>query len=150
MTAELDRLVAVHEAGHGVVAVVLGVDVEALTIGENGGSGECRPTVPLCEIDVNVLPLILLGGPMAEWRVRPPDSPWHEETGARRDYAWVDLLARAEMGGPGWRARAWRSRQEAYAGRLVDQHWRAIETVALWLARRRILSGGQVADAVWG
>ena len=132
---------AYHEAGHAVIALVLGRAVERVTvIPDQRRAGVCefhkgtvRPTKDWLEREM----LIALGGIAAEAR----HTGVYAWAGARRDEQYVRSLAVQRAGER--RADRLQRRLLAKVEHLLAQaeHWRAVELLAAELVRLGTISG---------
>ena len=139
---------AVHESGHAVLALLLGLRVNTVwVVGEAGGGG-CEVSESR-EFDADAferLAIATWGGNVAEEIVfgqgRPIDNTSDEE----------DLLELAGIVHPGdpHRQRAFLDRTRAQAMRRVAQYRATIERLAGLLVRRGRLSGDQVQSMLRG
>jgi hypothetical protein len=136
-----DEATAYHEAGHAVVALVLGRPVRHVSIRPDRdhlghcefGKGEFRPSEDWLEREL----LIALGGLAAEARFTGD----YARDAAGRDLLYVRALAVERAGER--RADRLERRLLAKAEHLLDRpgHWRAVELIAADLLRVGSLSG---------
>lgn len=132
---------AYHEAGHAVVALILGRPVERVSVlPDRELAGHCRfgksvfrPSEDWLEREM----LIALGGIAAEARYTG-NYAWE---GAARDQRYVESLAEQRAGAR--RAERLQRRLLAKAEHLLAQegHWRAVELIAAELLRQGAISG---------
>lgn len=136
-----DLATAYHEAGHAVMALVLGRPVTQVSIRpEREYLGICRfgksvfrPTEDWLEREI----LIALGGIAAEARVIG-DYDWHA---AGKDEKYVDRLVIQRAGER--RAERLKRRLLARAENILYQgeHWQAVELIAAELMKKSEISG---------
>src|SRR5947209_2611109 len=136
-----DQATAYHEAGHAVVALVLGRPVHHVSIlPDRERAGQCefgksvlRPSEDWLEREI----LISLGGIAAEAR-HTGDYAWD---GAARDQQYVRRLAVQRAGER--QAERLQRRMLAKAENLLSKegHWQAVERIAAELLLRREISG---------
>jgi sugar (pentulose or hexulose) kinase len=131
-------IAAHHEAGHAVVAHMLGCHVKRVSIDEGGGGatlirwgrGGHRTERQI---------LSNLAGPFSQRRFAP-HSRWRSRNHAGFAAAWRDFDNVAtliyDLHGKGRVAEKYRSYMEARAESLVDEHWLRIESVARALMER--------------
>jgi Peptidase family M41 len=141
MQATYDEATAYHEAGHAVLALLLGRPVHQVSILPNRerlgvcvfGKGSARPSADWIEREM----LISLGGVAAEAR----HTGHYAWDAAGRDWQYVHDLA-VERGGSR-RAPRLVSRLLAKVEHLLSRegHWQVVERVAAELLRRGVLSG---------
>jgi hypothetical protein len=139
-----DEATAYHEAGHAVLALILGRPVHEVTIRPDRerlgvcefGKAAIRPNEDWIEREM----LIALGGLAAEAR-HTDNYAWDQ---ADRDLQYVRDLA-VERAGPR-RAERLERRLLAKAEHLLakEGHWRAVERIAAELLRRGTVSGRAV------
>jgi ATP-dependent Zn protease len=142
-----DEATAYHEAGHAVVALVLGRPVEKVTIRENTlrlGQVQMsnRRGTPIKD-EIEVQALILLAGVVSEAR-RTGEYNWR---GAQQDMQGVRRLARFRASTEKQEERL-QQRWLDKAEYLLDDEptWRAITEVARELLEKKSLSGRAVAQ----
>jgi len=139
---EIERLTAYHEAGHAVMALVLGRAVHRVSIEPNTTRmGECkvargafRPSKDPLETDA----LVLLAGVAAEARF----SGRYAWEGAIRDLRQVRSLARSRAGSDQQAERLerrWLDKAEYLLE--AEGHWQAVLTIASQLLEHRTISG---------
>jgi hypothetical protein len=144
MTKLSKKQITYHEAGHVVVAIVLGCPIRDVTIYAPVGGGRVRwQKKP--ELDVNVA--IALAGPLAQLR-RFPRSKWIDEWYALTpgsDHWLVDELIGNFLAEGCDRDEiiAWRTRVENVAEQIITDDWDAIDRVAKALLKYGTLSGRQ-------
>jgi ATP-dependent Zn protease len=136
-----DEVTAYHEAGHAVLALLLGRPVERVSVlPDREHAGHCafgksvfRPSEDWLEREM----LIALGGIAAEAR-HTGDYAWG---GAARDQRYVHELAVQRAGER--RAERLQRRLLAKAEHLLanEGHWRAVELIAAELLYRGTISG---------
>jgi ATP-dependent Zn protease len=141
METPLNEATAYHEAGHAVIALVLGRPVQHVSILPDGtflgrcefGKGVTRPTDDWLEREI----LIALGGIAAEAR-HTGTYAWE---GAARDQLFVRQLAVQRAGER--RAERLERRLLAKAEHLLSRegHWRAVELIAAELLQKGAISG---------
>jgi ATP-dependent Zn protease len=141
MEPTYDEATAFHEAGHAVVALVLGRPVQRVSVlPDRERLGRCevrkgrfRPSEDWLEREI----LIALGGIAAEAR-HTGNYAWD---GAARDQQYVLRLAEQRAG----ERQAGRLQQRllAKAEHLLakEGHWRAVELIAAELLQRGVISG---------
>jgi ATP-dependent Zn protease len=133
---------AFHEAGHAVMALALGRDIQRVSVqGNQLRMGQCeikkgrfRPVKDVVEVEI----LILLGGLAAEARQMGD----YEKAGAAQDLRGVRSLAHSRAGGPRQVERLER-RMLDKAEHILDQPgvWLAVERIADELLRHTTISG---------
>jgi hypothetical protein len=161
-----------HEAGHAVLAVVLGCKVKTATIiptaeyeGRVVRSNPLRglkselqrqgsrtrsakrggiALTPQWRSRVEQAISITLAGPLAEYRFNP-----RSRDGCFDDYFPIAALAYSVCGSAK-SARAFLDKQEIATQHLVNRHWRRIERVAALLLERGKLSGDDLSKVVRG
>jgi ATP-dependent Zn protease len=136
-----DPATAYHEAGHAVVALILGRPVQRVSVQPDRrhaghcafGKGVFRPSEDWLEREI----LIALGGIAAEAR----HTGAYAWGGAARDQQYVEQLAVQRAGER--RAERLQRRLLAKAEHLLAQqaHWRAVELIAAELLRCGAISG---------
>jgi ATP-dependent Zn protease len=141
MEPTYDEATAYHEAGHAVIALILGRPVQRVSILPDRehlghcefGKGVFRPSEDWLEREM----LIALGGIAAEAR-HTGEYAW---SGAARDQRYVHELAVQRAGER--RAERLQRRLLAKAEHLLAQegHWRAVELIAAALLRFGAISG---------
>ena len=141
MEPTYDEVTAYHEAGHAVVALVLGRPVQRVSVlPDREELGHClfrkgvfRPSEDWLEREI----LIALGGIAAEAR----HTGRHDWDGASRDHRYVRRLAGERAGER--RAERLERRLLAKAEHLLSRegHWRAVELIAAELIRHGAISG---------
>ncbi len=141
MEPSYDEVTAYHEAGHAVVALVLGRPVHRVSVlPDRDRLGVCefqkgvfRPSEDWLEREI----LIALAGIAAEAR-HTGNYAWD---GAARDQLYVHRLAVQRAGER--RAERLQRRLLSKAEHLLAQegHWRAVELIAAELIRRGAISG---------
>ena len=150
-----DYLVAVHEAGHAVVAVMSGIAVKAVLLHRGSKQGECGPERGRCELfdasaerdaDASQFLKYILAGAAAEKRAT---GKYSERDGYDVDHAVT--LARAML--DDWTPDSQRVRAVVQAAQTVtnvcmldDTIWRWVNRVAKALVTFRRLSGRQVYE----
>jgi ATP-dependent Zn protease len=144
MTPPCDEPTAYHEAGHAVVALILGRPVDEVSVLANRdflgvckfGKAGVRPSEDWLEREI----LIALGGIAAEAR-HTGNYAWDA---AGRDQRYVRNLAIERAGER--RAERLQRRLLAKVEHLLTQepHWRAVVLVAEELMRRSVVSGRAV------
>lgn len=132
-TRDHDRSTAVHEAGHAVIAYVLGIPVDGVALGEHGHGSTAVRSGDRPSLDVAAA---IFAGPIAESRWCP-DSPGGEASDEDRLH---QLLARDPFD-----VRAAADAAEA----LLELHAADVEAVAEALIQRGSLSGREI-DALLG
>ena len=153
-------LLAIHEAGHAVVALALGLRIVAVSITDATGTADFaplrpkvihgKPTTRLLRA-LDIYGQICLAGPTAELWSDPnafnlEDYDWPDTGGDvepwAQDVTEVMRLS-AKLGTPDWfRAMARKTRER------VEQHWSAIETVADALLRQGTLAEDELLTLV--
>ncbi len=141
MSGPFDPTTAYHEAGHAVMALVLGRPVHAVSVmPDERRAGACefgkptfRPTEDWLEREI----LISLAGLAAEAKFTG-DYNWGA---AARDQIYVQKLAESRAGEK--RAERLQRRLLAKAEHLLNQeeHWQAVEWIAAELIRLGSISG---------
>jgi ATP-dependent Zn protease len=178
MTHNNDEVRAYHEAGHAVIARVLGVGVVYITLfpsdeTNNGGAqtwsaawlaratGDAAALTRGFETDAKVS----LAGPYAQIKHRPNTNmkrasrdEWDSDLGNAKSCAatMVWLQDHADEAGMTLSAEQatealrifQRLQDEARA--LVEEHWPSVERVAKALLKYRALQGGEVDDLIGG
>src|SRR5436190_9593401 len=139
--ASLKSATAYHEAGHAVLALVLGRPVHRVSIlADQDFLGAChfgKPTFRPSEDWLEREILIALGGIAAEAR----HTGHYDWNGAGRDQQFVRGLAVRRAGEK--KAERLERRLLAKAENLLGRegHWRAVELIAAELLRRGAISG---------
>jgi ATP-dependent Zn protease len=141
MEPTLEQATAYHEAGHAVLALVLGRPVECVSILPDRehlgicefGKGVYRPSEDWLEREI----LIALGGIAAEARL----TGIYAWDAAARDQQYVQRLVVQRAGER--RAARLQRRMLAKAEHLLSDegHWRAVELIAAELLQHREISG---------
>jgi hypothetical protein len=155
------RAIALHEAGHAVVAHYLGVTVEHITLlqdGQSGGHTRSRPsTLVLGWAGVNDQVTILLGGRAADIVLGSGPNAGAEHDLERATAMLADALDRQGLGSslayrPRLLPHAGHAELEAHLSRLLDRAIDIIrldQDIALRLANRllaqRVLSAAEIA-----
>jgi len=138
----LERLTAFHEAGHAVVALLMGRAVQRVSIEPDTtrlgkcefGKGTFRKPKDLLEADV----LVLLAGVAAEARV----SGEYAWGGASQDLKSARRLTRSRAGSERQAERLERRLLDKVEHLLADAaHWSAVEVIAAELLAHRTISG---------
>ena len=148
-----DALVAHHEAGHAVLAIVFGRRVQRVTIepGE-GHEGFSKSTLgfghavgwdtsPRMRRRVEEQIRILLAGGIAQRRMAPRSSKWAESDDRHRA---VDLVLR--LASPGREAGTYMKLLRIQTEQAVEREWPTICAVAEALIARRTLTGDDVKE----
>jgi hypothetical protein len=142
MKARDAEMAAYHEAGHAVIAHMLGVKVRQVSIDEHGnrtqiggfGRGEDR---------IERAIIVNLAGPYAQRR-HAPRSRWrhgnHFGSNSGADFDNVTDLIFNLHGNNKVSEAYWRY-VEARAEALVEQHWKKIDAVAQVLLRKHLITG---------
>lgn len=131
---------SVHEAGHAVAALLLGVEVRRVSIHPaEGRLGECE--FRASSSSALALGLVRAGGPAAELEL----FGRFDREGAREDLDAMRRFARAELPtrDPDDVAEWWISRTRK---RLREEGWGAVRAVAQELERRTELSGPEARE----
>jgi ATP-dependent Zn protease len=133
------EIAAYHEAGHAVIAHMLGVRVRRVSINADGGGSAQLARLGRGERAI----LITLAGPYAQRR-RAPHSHWRSRnhTGRRSDTDFdvaTDMIC--NMYGKGKVAETYWRHMEARAEEMVGRYWRHIESVASVLLERKEITG---------
>jgi hypothetical protein len=138
-----DEITAYHEAGHAVMALALGRPVTLVSIRPGHAHlGICefgkpvfRPSEDWLEREM----LIALAGMAAESRF----TGVHDKGAGARDLRYAEGLAVERAGGNAKRAQRLLRRLFAKAEYLLlqEEHWRAVERIAVELLRRTEISG---------
>ncbi len=141
MEPTLDEITAYHEAGHAVLALILGRPVQCVSILPDRehlgicefGKGVYRPSEDWLEREI----LIALGGIAAESRF----TGVYAWDGAARDQQYVHRLTVQRAGES--RAERLQRRLLAKAEHYLAEagNWRAVELIAAELLRQREISG---------
>jgi len=158
------RKTAIHEAGHAVIAHVVGARIHRATVKSGDGYlGKVRHARTLSHAtwyandDRAHLRLgreikISLAGPLAERRAYP-GSRWR--TGAHNDYIRVadrvdHIYPSMRKGDAGWRAQGhfWKL-MEIETDWLLTKHWHCVKAVAKELLERETISGAQIRAAIF-
>lgn len=135
-------LTAYHEAGHAVVALVLGRPVLRVSILANATRlGQCelqkgrfKPSKDSLETEV----LILLGGLAAEARL----SGQYAHNGAARDLRQARMLTASRAGSERQAERLERRMLDKTEHLLHDEaHWAAVQRIAAELLQHQTISG---------
>ncbi len=165
-----DRYSAIHEAGHAIAAILLGLDLLEVSIGERhlpggmliGGDFKWRG-VTLPDLagkgDMAIPPITLyLAGPVAERKMNPNainPAVLSDDFVRALEMASYAAGIVTDMGGGCYQVAATRHDQMAMytkgrdaAGVLVDEHWPTIEALADLLQVRRSMTGGEVAEFI--
>ena len=135
---------AVHEAGHAVVAVLLGLKARATLEHGRPGCGACEIDVPHGPDGAERLLVALVAGGEAEGRLLGQPRRWLAST----DDAKAMLKVVGGLARPGAADRIARAKREAAHLLRERRVWRATGTVAAELARRSHVSDATVRDAV--
>jgi hypothetical protein len=132
------ELAAYHEAGHAVIAHVLGAQVRRVTIADDSGSTQIRR---LGHGERAIL--VNLAGPYAQ-KHYAPRSRWRSRshTGFNSGYDFDNVTNLIfHMHGTGKVAETYWRYMEAKAQALIEEHWQRIEAVAKVLLDRGVISG---------
>jgi hypothetical protein len=142
-------IAAHHEAGHAVVAHMLGCTVRRVAIGDDSGSTEVR--YGRGEQAKERAILVTLAGPYAQKRF-DQRSDWrgrsHTGVSSGCDFDIVTDLIHT-MHGKGKVAEAYWRYVEARAEQLVNQHWDRIEPLAEALLQRKAMTGDAMKALFW-
>ena len=130
MTAVLEFDVF-HEAGHAVIAHILGVPISRVTL--HGLSTRSRPQ------DQANQAIVAYAGPIAEDRHRRYSVEQHRQMWAGAEWR-ADLVNAVRYLGDGDPKLAL-----AQARQLVNEHWPSIELLAAALLARETLTGDEIA-----
>lgn len=135
---------AYREAGHAVVAYILGVKVRRVSIAAD-------PGVMIEQLGTDERAICVgLAGPYAQRRFAP-QSEWRCKAPRNQpdDLANVaELITR--MHGRGDVARKYRAYVRARAERLLEENWLQLETVARGLLERHAITGDEMAELMFG
>jgi hypothetical protein len=136
-------IAAHHEAGHAIIAHMLGCHVERVSIGEGGGGATLIRWGRGGHRNERQI-LSNLAGPFTQRRFAP-HSRWRSRNhagfaAAGRDFDNVATLI-YDLHGKGRVAEKYRSYMEARAESMVDEHWLRIESVARALMERGSITG---------
>ena len=135
---------AVHEAGHAVVAVLLGLKASARIEHGSPGCGTCDIDVPGGPGGVDRLLVALVAGGEAEGRLLGQPRRWLAST----EDAKAMLRVVGPLTRPGAADRIARAKREAAHLLREPRVWRATESVAIELGRRPLVPDARVRDAV--
>jgi hypothetical protein len=153
----MSELVAYHEAGHALVALLLGGQVQVVTIGPDSDDGPPRQgdtqvlwrrgmddrRFAQCSVQVN------LAGPVAEMIYS--GDPYHPGFVAEWAADWRDAWQAAAILHPGERQRLAYLEQvsvQLYHRLKSDDHWAALAAVADQLLAHDTLEGEEVAEII--
>jgi hypothetical protein len=145
--------VAVHEAGHAVVAHVLGVRVIKATINDSDAFVRHRrlfrggqPPSPFPSTRNRARAekycIIAMAGDIAERRFNPARQPGDEQD-RRHVQTLIGFFERSNDHGTKWIAAL-----EAEADAIVGRWWDAVKAVAVELARRGVMNGRQITECI--
>ena len=146
--------VAVHEAGHAVMAHALGVRVIKATIGGADGAWTWHRKIfrhgqrpehdksHANRLRAERYALIALGGDIAERRFNPG-----RQRADKQDQRQVRILLGLFARSPAHHAK-WLAALEQEAEEIIGQSWLAVEAVAAALARRGAMNGRQITDCI--
>jgi hypothetical protein len=134
----------VHEAGHAVVAVLLGLRAQASLEHGRPGCGACEIDVPDGPAGAERLLVALVAGGEAEGRLLGQPRRWLAST----DDAKAILRLVGGLTRPGAADRIARAKRDAAQLLRERRVWRATETVAAELARHSRVDDATVRDAV--
>jgi len=134
----------VHEAGHAVVAVLLGLTARAFLEDGRPGCGECQIVVPAGPEGADRLLIALVAGGEAEGRLLGQPRRWLAST----DDARAMLRVVGALSRPGAAERIAHAKREAARMLRERSVWKATEAVAEELARRSHVSDATVREAV--
>lgn len=162
-SADLDRAIAIHEAGHAVVGMVVGVEVLEISIignGDRGGHTRTFPPAFLTWEDVEQIVQTLLGGRAADMLLGPGAN-----SGAERDLSQANLLLRKAMQSWGLKGTLLVGIPASHASRsdpleehqlgdelnrllrqaidIIDSNRASVEALARVLLRDRVLTGSR-------
>jgi hypothetical protein len=175
--AARDELRAYHEAGHAVVARVLGVSVTHVTIlstkDDNSGAAQTRSAAWLARdtgapariAALRKDALVALAGPHAQVRHRPQTNikratskEWKDDIanvmnalGLAAGHAGSRPLAASDRIPPELipEVQCLWSQVEPESQKMVEEYWPAIERVAKALLTHRVLHQGEVDALIW-
>lgn len=147
----VEHIVAIHEAGHAVLAHALKVKLLEISISECNGL--CRDGLPYRELDHDFIwdddlkwaekkACILLGGEMAERQYRENNANNVDIYISENDRVELAELATALHGEDLQSAQKWISDMEITALKLVDANWSKIYMLARALIQQPILTDG--------
>lgn len=167
-------LTAYHEAGHAVADVVLGIDVDHVTIVPQEDTSGHETVIhpddikegwgvsdyddPRVRLHVENFLIGLLAGPYAGRKFYPKARLQATETlsdgrkvlAAGSDHSYVVRIIADIFGDDNDQVRWTYERYvTARARALVETHWRSIELVANALLKRKTLSGDEVKRVMW-
>jgi hypothetical protein len=135
-------IAAHHEAGHAVIAHMLGCRVERVSVDEDSGATLIR-WFGRGEQRIERQILSNLAGPFAQRRFAPR-SHWRSRShaGFASGYDFDNVTGLIfDLHGKGKVAEKYRAYMEARAEALVDQHWLRIESVAKALLKHGVITG---------
>lgn len=130
-----------HDAGHAVVAYMLGLKVQCVSL-----DADASTTIELPDGDERTI-LVDLAGPYAQ-RHFAPLSAWRRPKQLDDLRKAADLIA--EMHGTGEVASKYRAYVEARATQMVEQYWPLIEVIAKGLVERQLIPGDEMAEIMFG
>lgn len=141
MTQQHDSAVAYHEAGHAVVALILGRPVQLVTVLPDKkrlgrvefGKGKTKPTDDWLEREI----LIALAGVAAEAR-HTGRYCWE---GAQQDLQGVQRLASLRAGDQKWERLTRRMLSKVEHMLEQEEHWQAVNAIAAELIKHGEISG---------
>lgn len=150
----IDReVVAYHEAGHAVVAHVLEVTVDCISIASDGEAAGhiindfgCKMTEVIHETDIAArewvlqrAAIIALSGEEAQRQFRPGSvEQYHGEGDRVKVHQFVDNLA---VENDQELRDAWWALLRLRADRLVTEYWHRVEWIATLLLRQTVIEG---------
>jgi hypothetical protein len=140
---------AFHEAGHAVVALSIGYEVELLSIKESGDLGghaviaSIDPLIPRHEIQIT------LAGWIGEWLANDRMPLVSGRESAKGDDASVDALVAGMLVAP-QREAVFRAECSAAAERILVERWAAVTAIATELVDHGTIDGVRVQKIVEG
>jgi hypothetical protein len=147
-----NRRLAYHEAGHAVMAYVVGATIEYVTIesAETEVTGPAFGHTKLLDLDqmpVEAFVMVALAGSLAEAREMGDAGSWArlEERRRATKVIWIATLQGKRKGAP-----AITPDEEAASSAKLEEYWPAVVAVASALLKTPTLMGDALPDLVKG